>query len=178
MTIDFSEKGKFIISMFDYVKETVQNLPEFLQSTRDVSPLPADHFFEVNDCARNLPEDDAKIFHHFVVAKLLYLSKRARPDMQTAVAFLCTRVKAPDVDDTKKLQHALQYLKQTVFLPLIITWDGTKDLYWRVDASFAIHRDFKGHTGASFTMGNGSLLNLSTKQKVNARNSTESEIIA
>ena len=97
ITIDFSEKGKVIISMFDYVEDTVQDLPEFLQSTRDVSTPAADHLFEVNNCATKLTEDLAKFFHHYV-AKLLYLSKRARPDMQTAVAFLCTHVKAPDVD--------------------------------------------------------------------------------
>ena len=96
MTIDFSEKGKVIISMFNYVEDTVQDLPKFLKSTRNVSTPNADHLFKVNDCAKKLTEDLAKFFHHYV-AKLLYLSKSARPDMQTVVAFLCTRVKAPDV---------------------------------------------------------------------------------
>jgi hypothetical protein len=36
-----------------------------------------------------------------MVAKLLFLAKRARPDILTAVSFLCTRVKKPDVDDYK-----------------------------------------------------------------------------
>ena len=47
--------------------------------------------------------------------------------MQTAVVFLCMCLKTPDVDDTNKLQRALQYLKQTAFLPLIKTWDRTKN---------------------------------------------------
>ena len=34
----------------------------------------------------------ADMFHHNV-AKLLFLCKRAQPDIQTSVAFLCTRVK-------------------------------------------------------------------------------------
>ena len=87
--------------MFEYVKGMIQNVPKFLQLTRDVSTPALDHLFEVNDCARNLPEDKAKIFHHYV-AKLLYLSKRVRPEMQTAVGFLCMRVKVTDVDDVKK----------------------------------------------------------------------------
>ena len=33
MTIDFSEKKKVIIWMFDYVEDRIQDLPEFLQLT-------------------------------------------------------------------------------------------------------------------------------------------------
>ena len=66
--------------MFDYIKDTVQNLPEFLQSTGDVSTPAADHLFEVNECSSKVSEDLTKIFHHYI-AKLLYLSKYAQPDM-------------------------------------------------------------------------------------------------
>jgi len=48
-----------------------------------------------------LSEKDAQFFHHYM-AKLLFLCKRARPDIHTAVAFLSTRVKNPDTDDYKK----------------------------------------------------------------------------
>ena len=41
-------------------------------------------------------------FHH-LVAKLLYLSKFTRQDIENAVAFLCTREREPDTDDYKKL---------------------------------------------------------------------------
>ena len=63
MTIDFSEKGKVIISMFDYVEDTVQDLPEFLQSTHNVSTPAADHLFKVNNCTKKkLTEDLSKVF--------------------------------------------------------------------------------------------------------------------
>ena len=42
------------------------------------------------------------IYHNFV-AKRLFLTKRVRPDISTAVAFLSTRVKASYVNDWKKL---------------------------------------------------------------------------
>ena len=45
-----------------------------------------------------LPEEQAVTFHH-VTAQLLFVSQRARRDIQTAVAFLTTRVKEPDEDD-------------------------------------------------------------------------------
>jgi len=55
-----------------------------------------------------LDEDKAQLFHH-LVAKLLYLSRRSRQDIQTAVAFLCTRVQSPDMDDYKKLAKVMKY---------------------------------------------------------------------
>jgi len=49
---------------------------------------------------------------------------------------------------------------------------------WYVDAAFAVHNDFKGHTGAVMMLGKGCIQSVSTKQKVNARSSTEAELIA
>ena len=54
--------------------------------------------FVVNEEASALLVSEQKIFHMTVV-QLLYLSKRARPDIITVVGFLCNRVKAPMVED-------------------------------------------------------------------------------
>ena len=56
------------------------------------------HLFTVDDDTPKLEEKESKLFHHNV-AKLLFLAKRAQPDIQTAIAFLCTRVKSLDIDD-------------------------------------------------------------------------------
>ena len=45
-------------------------------------------------------------------------------------------------------------------------------------ASFGTHDDMKSHTGSIFTLGNGAMWDDSTKQKVNARSSTEAELIS
>ena len=50
-------------------------------------------------------------------------------------------------------------------------------LKWYVDASFAVHPDFKSHTGAILTMGEGTLQSMSSKQKLNTRSSCESELV-
>ena len=63
-------------------------------------------------------------------------------------------------------------------LPLILGADGSGVLSWYVDASFAVHPDMRGHTGGTLTMGRGFPLAKSTKQKLNTRSSTESEIVA
>ena len=51
---------------------------------------PADrNLFAVNNESEELKEGKSAIFHS-VVAKLLHLFKRARPDIEPTVAFLCT----------------------------------------------------------------------------------------
>ena len=92
------------------------------------------------------------------IAKLLFAAKRARPDIQTAIAFLCTRMQAPDEDDWKKLVRVLGYVKETIFLPLTLGWDGTGNIYWYVGTSFAAHHNMRSHTGAMMTFGQGAAL--------------------
>jgi hypothetical protein len=63
-----------------------------------VSTTPAEFLlFNLDDGAEKSDEDKAQLFHH-LVAKLLYLSQRSRQDIQTAVAFLCTRVQSPEAE--------------------------------------------------------------------------------
>ena len=47
---------------------------------------------------------------HSLVASLLYLSKRTRPDILTAVGFLTRRVNKFNDDDKKKLHRVFKYL--------------------------------------------------------------------
>ena len=177
MTIDYSENGRAKFSMFDYLEDIIKNLPADLRTTRNTSTPAAEHLFNVDPKATKLTQKKADEFHHYV-AKLLFAAKRARPDIQTAVAFLCTRVKSPDTDDWKKLQRVLGYIRDTIFLPLTIGWDKTGHLYWYVDAAFAVHNDMKSHTGALMTCGVGAVLSTSLKQKLNTKSSTEAELVA
>jgi len=49
------------------------------------------HVFSINLEAEKLPKATAQLFRHLVV-KLLYLSSRTIQDIQTTVAFVCTKV--------------------------------------------------------------------------------------
>ena len=53
--------------------------------------------------AKPLPEEQAMAFHH-ATAQLLFLSARARRDIQPTTAFLTTRVQRPDEDDWGKVK--------------------------------------------------------------------------
>ena len=46
-----------------------------------------------------------------------------------------------------------------------------------IDVSFAVHPDFKSHTGKNSTLGTGCFDGMSRKQKINTRSSTESEVV-
>ena len=105
MTLDYSTKVKVKISMYDYIDKLLTELPSDMNGSAKTPA--ASHLFNVNKEAKKLQEESAQLFHH-LVAKLLYLSRRTRQDIQTAVAFLCTRVQCPDEDDYKKLTRVMQ----------------------------------------------------------------------
>jgi hypothetical protein len=47
-----------------------------------------------------------------------------------------------------------------------------------VDASFAVHPDFKSHNGAMMTLGKGAMQSIARKQKMNVRSRTEGKLVA
>jgi hypothetical protein len=104
--------------------------------------------------------------------------KRGRPDVGPAVAFLSTRVRNPTQEDWNKLVHMMSFLKRTSHASLYLSVDSLHIVKWYLDASFAVHPDMKSHTGAVATLGRGAIQTMSTKQKINTRSSTESELVS
>ena len=176
MTLDFTERGKVKFTMIDYIENMLADLPSDMDGEA-VTPA-ANHLFEVNEntAEMQLDPETADLFHHFV-AKLLFLCKRARPDTQTAVAFLCSRVKAPDTDDYKKLARVMRYLRGSINMPLVLEADDVQVVKWWIDASFAVHPDMRSHTGGAMTLGKGAIYATSTRQKLNTKSSTEAELV-
>jgi hypothetical protein len=188
MALDFSHANQCRITMIDYVDEIIAAYDKSSnelhdgfttvtkRSNRAKTSAAPDDLFVVDEDAEKLSEDGQTAFHH-LVAKTLYISKRARPDLSTAIAFLTTRVKAPDVNDWRKLSHLMEYLRVERLRPLVLSADGSGVLMWYVDASFAVHPNMRSHTGGGLTMGRGFPIVTSTKQKLNTRSSTESELV-
>jgi hypothetical protein len=174
MTIDYSTLDKVRITMLKYIRDMFEEMLE--EWTGEAATPATNHLFEVNPEAEQLDEETTQMFHR-LVAKLLFLCKQARPDIQTAVAFLCTRVKCPDVDDWKKLRRVMLYLRGTPDLPLTLEAGDMSILKWWIDASFVTHVDMKSHTGVMLTLGKGAAYAASTKQKLNTKSSTESEVV-
>jgi hypothetical protein len=161
--------------MCDYITNMVDDFPLKFK-TNETAPTPAtDDLFAEGD-GKKLSKDDAEVFHTFV-AKGLFACKRARPDIHTAIATLCTHVKGPNQDDWNKLIRLLKYCNGTRDDKLILSAENLHVIKWYVDSSFAVHPDFKSHTGGIMTYGGGATQSISRKQKLNTRSSTESELV-
>ena len=176
MRIDYSQEDKTIITQYDYINEILASLLENMKGTI-VHPA-RKHMFTANEKATKLDEKtSADLFHHYIT-QLLFISKWARPDLQTAIAFMCTQIMAPDVDDYNKLACVMNHLQLYPRLPLILESDGKMNIYWSVDAAFAVHNGMRCHTGAHMTLEQGTVVGIFTKQKLNTRSSTESELVS
>jgi hypothetical protein len=174
MTLDYSEPGTVKIDMTAYVEKVLDESPAYMAGTA-TTPA-AKNLFEVRDHIAALNTDDAEFFHA-MVAKLLFLCKRGRPDLQTAIAFLCTRVQAPTTDDQHKLSRVIKYLRKNRELVLTLRADNINIVKWWVDAAFAVHKDMRSHTGGVMSMGAGAVYSSSQKQKMNTKSSTEAELV-
>jgi histone deacetylase 1/2 len=175
MTIDYSTDRKLKIIMVPYIQEMLDDLPNDMAG--EAATPAATHLFQVNEDAEKLDEDEARLFHHNV-AKLLFLCKRARPDIQTAVAFLCTCVRNPEIDDYKKLTRVMRFLRGTINDPLTLEADNLSLIKWWIDAAYAVHPDMKSHTNGTMTLGKGSPYSACTNQKLKGKSSTEAELVS
>ena len=89
--IDYSILRKVEFTMFDYLEDVIVETNEDLKNSCLYYPG-NNQLFKVDYNSPSLSSQDAELFHHHF-ARLLFVSKRVRPDIQVCVAFLCTRVK-------------------------------------------------------------------------------------
>ena len=176
MTLDFTKKGKVKIRMDDYVTRMLNEFPRKFNEGETQETPAGGNLFEPGKGGLLEPERK-EIFHSFV-AKSLFLSKRARLDIGPTVAALASRVREPTQGDWKKLVRMMRYLYSTQGMHLSLRAYDLHIIKWYIDASFAVHPDFKSHTGSTATMGEGVIQTMSRKQKLNSRSSTEAELIA
>ena len=99
-----SKPGMLIISQIKYLHKILEEFLEVL--TRLKAFRSGDHLFKIQEEKDReiLCEDMEKQFHR-IVAQMMFLCKRSRPDVDTLVSFLTTRVKEPDTDYWGKLRH-------------------------------------------------------------------------
>ena len=174
MDIEFCNDGTASIKMKGYIKEAIAEFRGDISRTA-ATPAKKD-LFMIDDASGPLTLADREIFHS-IVAKLLYVSKRGRLDIQLAIAFLCTRVSCSTEEDWAKLKRVLEYLHGSLDDVLIIGADDIGVMKTWVDASYAVHKDMKSHTGGVVSFGNGAIMSKSSKQKLNTKSSTEAELV-
>ena len=174
MNLKFTDDRKVKVSMKKHVLKAINSFHDDI--TRDASTPATSYLFGVRESSPHLSEEKADNFHS-VVAMLLFISRRCRLDIQTAVGFLTTRVSGPDQDDWNKLKRVLQYLRGAIDLVLTLGADDLLSMFAWVDVSYGVHSDCKSHTGGAVSWGWGVLLTMCKKQKLNTKSSTEGEIV-
>jgi hypothetical protein len=139
--------------------------------------LPGTHsVFQVDKGSALLDNEEAGYFHT-VTVKLLYLAKRAQPDILTVITFLCTRVTALTVEDKLKLMHLLGYLHGTKDQVLTINKPRGDQLMMYVDAAYALHEKGESQSGVVVAIGGAVVFVSSKKQKCVAKSPTDAEVI-
>ena len=103
MVFDFESDGLVSIKMDGYIEDVIN---EYEVSGTAPSAAGTD-LFTVDINSESLSQQDSDQFHSRV-AKLLYMAKRARPDLLTAVGFLATRVSNPAQDGLEKTRADTQ----------------------------------------------------------------------
>ncbi len=107
------------VTMIDYTHEIIESWDKACSELDDeykvvsgrkrIATAAPDDLFKVDEDAVKLEQAAAKSFHN-ITAKAINVTKRARPDISLAIAFLTTRVKGPNIDDWRKLHHLIEYL--------------------------------------------------------------------
>ena len=93
MTLNYFKEGEVKVDMKDYVKNMIEVFEKEHQLTeRKVFSSSNHHLFDVDKESPSLDSKKAEKFHS-MIAKALFASKRARPDILLTVSVLCTRVK-------------------------------------------------------------------------------------
>ena len=177
MVLDYSIPGKIVFTMFKYLEDIIVEALDDLKKGR-FNKYPAnDKLFKADEKSKPLEPKRADMFHR-IVARLLYASKRAQPDIAVAIVFLYTREQKPTEEDYNKLGKVITYVCDSIHLPFILGSDGSGKMVWSIDASYAVNPDCKSHTGAACTLGHGSFILISAKQKLMTKSRTEAELVA
>ena len=107
----FKDNGTVDIYQYEYIQELIEVFGEVMR--RVDTPAKYDLFNVESEV--EMSEDRLENSHH-IVATLLYVSKRARVDIDLAVLFLCTRVSRDTEEDWDKLRRLLNYLLGTIYI--------------------------------------------------------------
>ena len=175
MTFDFTTAGKVRVTMKHLVDEIIAGCG-VVQERK--TPATED-LFETRDTVAKLGPEQRDYFRSYT-AKLLYVGKRVKPEMLTAISFLTTRANSPDTDDLAKLLRALGYLLYTRDRGIVLCIGDTMTVGGFIDAAYGVHTSSgKSHSGCAMVLGNAGPVHVkSTKQKLVTKSSTEAELVA
>ena len=96
MDIEFIGGNKVAVSTTHHIDEALEAFVETLK-VNVVNPATS-QLFTVTSEAKDL-DDEKKECYHLITSKILWIMKRSRPDLETAVYFLYITVQCPTEED-------------------------------------------------------------------------------
>jgi hypothetical protein len=170
MVFDYSATGKVQVSQLPMIDRILME-----NDITSSSPSPADRsLFDVDPDAAPLDAIDARTFHS-VVATLIYLAKRSRPDISLTVSVLNGRVSSPTTQDLLKLRRLLRYLYGTRLLFLVLVFGrpvALIDTSWMIDPVLGRDRH-----SLVITLAGGTILFITKFGSGVTRSSAEAELV-
>ena len=88
MNVNITEDKKVDMEMKEKLSEAIEAFGENIYEK--VTTPASSHLFIVNEQSQQLYEEKREV-SHLVVEKLLFIMRRARPDLETEISFLCRR---------------------------------------------------------------------------------------
>ena len=175
MQIEREEDGSFLINQSHKIQEVIETFG--LNDAKPVnSPMETNYLKELNNSINPLQNDSQ---FRRAMGKLLYIATVARPDIATAVGFLCRKVSQPTQMDWNAAKRIIRYLKGTIDFKLKFSSTGKSGLTGYVDADWAGDpSDRKSTSGHLFLFKDGLISWTTRKQSTVTLSSTEAEYVA
>ena len=111
------------------------------------------------------------------MSQCYYVQTSRRGLIYNCVFHSYTQVKSPALHDYTNIGRVIGYQKNTVQLPFVLWIDSNGILTLYVPVSFAVHPESSSHIGTCMTLGHGSMLSLSSKQKSNVKILSKARLI-
>jgi hypothetical protein len=180
MTMDFqTNPGMVRVTMKQNVDAILADArPPTTSAAHPLTPASAE-LFDITPESQRLSMADEKYFRTFV-ARALYVAKRVRPEILTAIAFLTTRAHICTEEDMCKLNRVVGYLRGAPDRGIIIDFGPNPVTKSYLDAAYGLHKhNGKSHSGGFAIVGRGGpLFVTSNAQGLVTKSSTEAELVA
>ena len=111
--INYNRKDCVTFTMYEYLEDILKEENERSDMNGlAVTPV-SDDIFTIDEASPKLSDKKSDYFH-CVTASFLFAAKRAKPDIQVAVTYLCNRVKGSTESDYHKLTRLMKYVRATI----------------------------------------------------------------
>ena len=172
MNFDYREPSKVLVTMEGYIGTMLKEYHVVNTATTPAN----ERLLDISVAAELLPEDKSQYLHR-LVAKLLYVGSRVRPEIMFTVNHLTTRVNKFTKGDLNKAMRVLEYLNSDPASGLCLHIGNNMQINLFADASYATHHDGKSHSGCVVKLGDATVLAASTKQRLVTKSASEAELV-